>query len=252
MSTGDVYRALWRRKLFIVLATAVVGVAAWYGLSRLAPMYEASTLVRVEPPASSAGDPASLEAAQTLARTYTQIVSSGALDDRVRELAGGGRRSTPAVDVSAQTVQDLDLFWISARSRTAAGAARVAEVAPRALRELVSAGSAGAGRARSIVVVKPAQAPSSPSSPSMELDLALAIFVGLVFNGALALLLELSSDRLPDTAHLERVFGRPVLGTVPSVDLVSLKEGTRPAAPPAARAGTGEERSDDALEPAHG
>lgn len=220
MSAVEVYRALWRHKLFLLLGTAAIAVAAWFAVSREAPTYSASALVRVQEHATDPGQAvSSLQAGQTLAETYSTILSSGALNARIAQLAGrGGTPVGPSFDVSARTVQDLDLFWVSAHARSGAAAAALANAAPRALRE--SARRTGSVKAvGDVAVVKPASAPDGPSSPKTVLDVVLAVVVGLIFSGALALLFELVSDRLPDPDQLERVFGQPVLAAVPSVPL---------------------------------
>jgi capsular polysaccharide biosynthesis protein len=228
MSAGDVYRALWRHRVFILLATAAVGAAAWYGISRLAPTYEASTLVRVQALADPTNPAASLDASETLARTYAQVIDSGALDGRVRAIlsrASGVRVSN--VNLSASPVQDLALIWISAKSRVPEVAAKVADASPRALRAFASTSTTR----DQIVTVRRADVPSSPTSPKKTLDLALAIVLALILNCGIALLLELLSDRVPDVDDMEESFGYPVLGTIPTLELVALNAANRPLRP---------------------
>ena len=68
--------------------------------------------------------------------------------------------------------------------------------------------------------------------------------IGLVLNGAFALLLEFLADRLPDLDELEAALGKPVLATVPKVALQpgnveELKRPTQSRAPV-----TGQTRAD--------
>lgn len=228
MSAGDVYRALWRHRVLIVFGTVVVGVAAWYGIARLTPTYEASTLVRVQQPIRA--DPVgSLQAGQELAQTYAEIIGAGGLDTQIRAALRQRGTTAPAsgLGVSASPVQNLALLWISAKSDSPVAAARVANAVPVALRGFVRS----SGATDRISVVKRASVPSSPVSPNRVLDLVLAVALGLVFNGALALLVEVFSDRLPDIDDLEETFGYPVLGTIPALDLVALNPASRPLTP---------------------
>ena len=48
LTAGDVYRALWRHKVFIAALTALFVAAALYATSRQARSYETSSLVRVQ------------------------------------------------------------------------------------------------------------------------------------------------------------------------------------------------------------
>ncbi len=68
----------------------------------------------------------------------------------------------------------------------------------------------GAGR-----VVSPAIAESEPVAPSPLRNAVLGVAVGLVLGLAMAFLYEYLDDSLKSTEEVERVFGAPVLGTIP-------------------------------------
>jgi capsular polysaccharide biosynthesis protein len=248
LTAGDVYRALWRHKALILVLTAVFVGVTWYLVSRESRRYDASTLVRVEERGPNAGDAsAALLAAQTLAQTYAKLIGSGALKPGVRSLLSecssrtpisppslpGGvrlssckslgdvsetrlaRRNLSQVGISASQVESLDLLSITARSKNKVQAKVAANATVLALRSFIHT-APGSER---IVVAKPAALPSSPASRQLALKVVLALMVGLLFNGALALLLELFRDRLPETDELAKTLGQPVLATIPSLRL---------------------------------
>jgi capsular polysaccharide biosynthesis protein len=277
VTAGDVYRALWRHKFFIVALTAVFVGAAWYASSQQARRYEASTLVRVQERGDTGN--ASLLAAQTLAQTYAKIIGSGALKGAIETFVAGcasgkpsslkgflppvaprpartsngtlpgtsrsvrraaaarrfrrsytracrsigvtsrGRvapRKVSEVKLSGSPVQGVDLLSISARSKTPANATIAANAAPWALRAFIRRTGSGTEK---VVLVKAATKPSSPASQQLPLKIAIALMFGLIFNGALALLLELFRDRLPEPDELGQALGRPVLATIPNLRL---------------------------------
>lgn len=246
MTAGDVYRALWRHKLFIAVLTALLVGATWYVTSRQSRTYEASTLVRVQERGPDAGDAsAALVASQTLTQTYAKIIDSGALQAEIRRLiatcsnpasaqprseAGAsscrwlrsrnlGRaslRQFSEAELSASPVEDLDLLSIAARSENPARAMVVASAAPVALRSFIRRTGS---RSEQIVVVKAATMPTSPVSRQLPLKIAIALTLGLIFNGALALLLEVFRDRLPESDELGQTLGHPVLATIPGLRL---------------------------------
>jgi capsular polysaccharide biosynthesis protein len=257
VTAGDVYRALWRHKLLVVALTAAFVAAALYLTSRETDSYEASTLVRAQQRGENAGSAEALRASQTLAQTYARIVEEGALQDEIatlvrqcsrRSLApedapsrragsaatravrdpprgsceslGGIRRVVPRrvadVGLSASPVEDLDLLSITARSDNRRNAAVAANAAPWALRAFIRRSGA---RTERIVTLKRATIPTSPVSRQLPLKIAIAAMLGLIFNGALALLLELFRDRLPAPDELGRALGHPVLATIPSLRL---------------------------------
>lgn len=277
MTAGDVYRALWRHKWFILILTAACVTAAWYATARQTQAYEASSLVRVQERGRSAGDAAAaLQASQDLARTYAKMVGSGALAGEVRTLVATcarskgssaktlptGRSASPGsssgknagtagaapcawlagkgtaglapatiakVKLSAAEVEDLDLLSITARSTSPRSALLAAAAAPDALRGFIRKTAPASER---IVPVK-AVTTSSRVSRHLPLNVAIALVLGLIFAGALALLLELFRDRLPEADELEQTLGHPVLATIPSLRLHPMaprgRDGTEPA-----------------------
>jgi capsular polysaccharide biosynthesis protein len=251
VTAGDVYRALWRHKLFIAALTALFVGAAWFVTSRESRKYEASTLVRVQARGPDAGNAsAALLASQTLSQTYARIIDSGALEADMRRLiarclvptassrTGNSASSTTTQDtcawvggrnrgrislrqfseatIAGDPVEDLDLLSITVRSTNPTRAMVVANAAPRVLRSFIrTTGS----RSERVVIVKAADVPTSPVSRQLPLKLAIALVLGLIFNGALALLIELFRDRLPEVDELGRALGHPVLATVPALRL---------------------------------
>jgi capsular polysaccharide biosynthesis protein len=219
VTAGDVYRALWRHRLFILALTAVCVGAAWYATSRQERTYEASTLVRIQQPTSDAGETlAALQASERLARTYATIIGSDALRGPI---AASVAAKVPLADfsnvqVDAEPVEDLGLLWISARSADPARSAIVANAVPPVLRAFNE--NTGAVRDQ-IVTIKSATKPSSPSAPDTGLEVGLAVLLALLFNSGLVLLFEVLRDRLPESDELGQELGYPVLGTIPALRL---------------------------------
>jgi capsular polysaccharide biosynthesis protein len=276
LTAGDVYRALWRHKLFIAVLTGLLVGATWYVTSRQSRTYEASTLVRVQERGPDAGDAsAALVASQTLTQTYAKIIDSGALQAEIRRLIATcsnrasaqprseadapGNAASPAnprspgasscrwlrsrnlgrvslrqfseAELSASPVEDLDLLSITSRSESPTRAMVVASAAPVALRSFIRrTGSLS----EQIVIAKPATMPTSPVSRQLPLKIAIAFVLGLIFNGALALLIELFRDRLPESDELGQTLGYPVLATIPGLRLHPITAVEAPREEPAA------------------
>ena len=218
VTAADVYRALWRHKVLILVLTAVFVGATWYVTSRVAKTYEASALVRIQQPITNAGDAFnSLESSARLAQTYAKVINSGALNDPTRAALASklpALRTSPTL--SASPVQDLDLVWISARSHDPTVAAVAANVAADQLHQFTSRTST---IGEQVLIIKKATAPTSPISPRVGFNLGLALVLGLIFNSALALLIEVFRDRMPDPEELGQSLGYPVLATIPTLQL---------------------------------
>jgi succinoglycan biosynthesis transport protein ExoP len=215
MAAIDFYRALWRRRYMIVALTAVITGIAWFLASREAKTYEATTMIRIE---QTITDPtqagSALAVGQQLAQTYAQIVTAQSIQAQIYK-ALGGKIPASQINISASPVQNLALLHISNTSRSPRDAALVANEAPAVLRKFI-AGRQSAIKDQ-IITINRAEVPSSPISPRPKRTALLALLIGLVFNGGLALVIEFFSDRLPDVEEIERAVGKPVLGTIPAL-----------------------------------
>ncbi len=109
-----------------------------------------------------------------------------------------------------------------------------------------------APRSERIVTVKAATT-SSRVSRHLPLNVAIALVLGLIFSGALALLIELFRDRLPEADELEQTLGHPVLATIPNLRLHRMAPPARDGTGPAVAVGQsvdGESRTGSSRAPA--
>ena len=216
MTIADVYRALWRHKLYVVAGTLIALACTWYLTSTKPKVYKASTLIRVQ---QRTADPSqalsALETGQRLVQTYARIATTGTIESNIaRDL----RHQVPSGEVfgavAANQVQDLELMSITASSTNPRYAELIANAAPDALRQFIE--RTGTTRDQ-IITVERAEVPTSPSSPHLKSNLILALLLGLILNGGLALLAEFLLDRVSDLEELETVAGHPILATVPTL-----------------------------------
>ncbi len=217
MTVADVYRALWRHKIFIVAGTAIVLGIAWFLTSTKPKIYEASALIRVQQriddPTQALG---ALQTGERLVRTYARIARTATIAAKIAEqLKGAVPPSEVYGSIRAHQVEDLELLSITARSRNPRHAALIANAAPAALRSFIA--QTGTTRDQ-VITVQAAGVPRSPSSPDLRFNLLMALLLGLILNGGLALLAELLLDRVSGLDELERVAQRPILATVPVLE----------------------------------
>ena len=71
-----------------------------------------------------------------------------------------------------------------------------------------------------------------PSSPNLQLNITIAVMLGLILGGALALLKESVSDRIDDIEELERTTKHPVIATIPNLKFATPKREARPKPEP--------------------
>jgi capsular exopolysaccharide synthesis family protein len=77
-------------------------------------------------------------------------------------------------------------------------------------------GVAGGVGVNNISIVDPARMPIRPSSPRPLLNLLIALLAGSMAGLGLALALEQIDDAISDPSDLEKIFGLPLLGTIPN------------------------------------
>jgi capsular polysaccharide biosynthesis protein len=214
VDTSEFYGALWRHKIFISAMTAVFIVSALALTLREQKVYEASSLVRVQQLISDPGQALGVLAASAqLAQTYGRIVETSTIASRI---ADGSKGQLPFSEVdgrvSGSPLQGLDMLTISARSPDPLTAERIANAAPHALESFIR--QTGTLRDQ-VTLVQRASLPRTQASPNVKLNLALALILGLVFNSALALIIDLISDRIGDADDFEKLTGVPVLASIP-------------------------------------
>lgn len=231
MTAGDVYRALWRHKAFIVLMTMAVVAAAWFLTSREPNVYEASTKVHIIPPFGDGLNPEqAADIGERLAQTYAEAAKTTAIAQKVYDELGGAVELR-AIDgkVSATPARGLEFLTLSVRNQSPERAQLIANALPRALESYID--DFENLRNLEVAVVDPALVPREPVSPNLMLNLALALLFGLLFNAALALLVEAVGDRIHDTDELERLTGHPVLTSIPMLKFASQPRAVREIEP---------------------
>jgi capsular polysaccharide biosynthesis protein len=230
MPTVDVYRALWRHKIFIVVMTALLaGVTAFF-VSRQVKEYQATSLVRIQQRVANPTEAfGALQTGQLLAETYAKIVETDTVRRRIFAILGSRVPDTRDVSITGSSVNQLDLMQIAVKTSDPTQSRIIANAAPKALRQFIHD---TATLRDQIVTVDPAAQPKSPVSPRVKLDVALAVLLGLIFNAALALVLDLVSDRSRDPDELEELFELPVLATIPSLKLRAAPQLRVPASAP--------------------
>jgi capsular polysaccharide biosynthesis protein len=210
----EFYGALWRHKIFISAMTAIFIASALVLTLREQKIYQATSLVRVQQLISDPGQALGvLTASAQLAQTYGKIVETSTIAQKIATNSKG-QLLLSEVDghVSGSPVQGLDMLTISARSPDRLTAEKIANAAPHALESFIR--QTGTLRDQ-VTVVQRADLPKAPASPNVKLNLALALILGLVFNAALALVIDLISDRVGDADEFEKLTGVPVLASIP-------------------------------------
>jgi capsular polysaccharide biosynthesis protein len=213
---SDVYRALWRHKLLIVVMTAVVVGTTFVLTARQTKLYTASSLVRVQQNVQNGQEVfGALMTGERLARTYEPMAETKSVRNRTKALLQGKVPDDNFV-VHATQLSDLDLLEIAVTDRDPKVAAAVANAVPAALTGFIDTTESFPD---TITMIERASPPTTPSSPNLRLRLVIALMLGLILSSGLALSKERLSDRIEGAQELETLTGHPVIATIPNLKL---------------------------------
>ena len=217
MSVDQLLRTLWRGK-WIVLITVVVATAATYLIARSAPkVYEATATLFVGDREAAVDDFQALQSAQSLTKTYAELIQSENIADLVADDLPGEQSGDDLLDrVVFQPISETQLIVVTAEGPTAGDAATLANVYARTFSEYAATNLTARTRS-DISLVDPAQAPGAPIRPRPLLYSAVMLLLSVFLGIGLALLRAQFDRSLGDEEELGRILEVPVLARVPAI-----------------------------------
>lgn len=217
MSLEQVLRVLWRRK-WIVLLTVLSCTVSTYVVTKSAnKVYEATATLFVGDTKSAPDDFAALQSAQSLAKTYAELIQSRNVADRVATDHPGVGSGQELLDrVTFEPVSQTQLILLTAEAGSAKGAAVLANAYAKSLIQYADENLARQTKS-DLTLADPARAPSSPTRPRPVLYTMVAFVLSLFLGVMLALLRHQLDGRLGDEEEVERELGTTVLASIPYV-----------------------------------
>lgn len=206
---SELYRALWRRRVLVLLGTLLCVAIALIVTAQRETIYTATATVRVEPVDSNNANDL-YEASQRLSRSYAEIYTQGAVIRQMTRYMEGQAPPDPT-ELAAGQLKDLDLLEVRGVASSARRAANIANAGARALE--------GFSTRERLTLITRAEPPDQHSSPNVKMSLILALVGGFVMSAGAALLLDALLQPIPDPDELERSMDMPVLAVVPRLDL---------------------------------
>ena len=210
------YIALLSRWWWLLVAGATIaGIAAYFVTGTIAPTYRASSTLlinQVETPGSIVYS--DVLTSERLTKTYRELITKRPILETVIAEAGepGLTADELASKLETKAVKDTQLVTISVSDQSPERAARLAnEVARTFVQEESSDALTRSGTTR---IVEPAAVPGTPISPNLKLNMALAVLMGLVLAGGVALLIEYLDDTIKSADDVSFASGLPTLGEV--------------------------------------
>jgi capsular exopolysaccharide synthesis family protein len=206
MQSRDVLRALWRRRLLVLLvAIATTLLSVVFALTRTAE-YESSSTIVLTPTAASGGT-VSPEALDALLGTYAQTAKSSLIRDKASAQLG---EPLPG-SIETSTKSGTGILQIIGTSDSAEGAASSATATAKAF-----IGYLKGNKVLEPQIVDPAIVPSSPTQPHPPLIIAIGIMLGLLAGAMLAYFVEQFRGRVETTDDVSDLTTLPIVGVLPN------------------------------------
>ena len=199
----------------LIAGAAIAGLAAFLVTRTITPTYSASATLLVDltqqPGTVVYND---ILASERLTKTYRELITQRPVLEGV--LSGGEFPDLSVGDLrenlDVSITRDTQLLKISATDEDPDQAARLANAVATtfvAQQNLLSVTRSG-----TVSIVESAERLNSPVSPNLRLNILLAVAVGFILAGGLALGLEYLDDTVKTPDDVKAVAGLPILGEV--------------------------------------
>ena len=214
-------KALWVKKLVIILAAIVIGGASFaYSSVIIKPMYRSTTRIYVvnrnqsDKPGLTNQD---LQAGTYLVKDYREIIlSQDVLEKVVTDLGLTIDAKALAKKVQVTVPADTRIVSISVSDYKPDEASRIAN----ALREVAAQKIITVTRVSDVTTLEEARPAIAPSSPNIRRNTVIGVGLGAGLVIVVVLLIELFDDRVKRPEDIEDVMEISLLGVIPNLDKV--------------------------------
>ena len=229
MQLRDYFAFLRRRLWLLILGPVIASAVAIHISGKIAPEYRATAEIFVmnqsaaqinaandlnsltggnNPPLGVNG----LQVEEKLTNTYVRLIERRAIMEAVvATLALPMSAQDLEGKVSAEGIEDTQLILLKAED---ADPARAAAIANTTAQQFVADMERLLGRGGSLSIAEEASLPSSPFKPNEMTNLMLAVVLGLLVAGAIAVSLDYLDDTIKSAADLDAL-GLVTLGAIP-------------------------------------
>ena len=215
--------------LKIILAAAAALGVIFFLVSQflLTPVYTSQTLLHVSNMTerkSSIVTTSDVQVSRELLDTCVVILNSRTVLDKVAEQSGLDYTANQIKNmISAQSVSSTEIFKISVTHTNPKEAQIIADtitrVAPAEFKRVMNGGA--------VSIVDYATYPVSPSAPNIPKNTVLGVLLGGIVSAALFILIEAMDTRVRDEFTLEEEFGLPIVGVIPSFELLEQSKASK-------------------------
>ena len=227
ISINDILKILKRRWKVIMILTLVAAMASGIiSYFVLTPIYQASTQILVNQKGSNNQlDSNQIRTNVEMINTYSVIVKSPAILEKVikdHNLGQSVGQLNQKITINSQA--DSQVFSLTVQDNNAARAAEIANAVTETFQKEIP----NIMNIDNVSILSKAEVTKNPTpvKPNPQLNIAIAVVVGLMAGIGLAFLLEYMDNTIKDNRDVEVYLGLPVLSSIPEIPQ-DLKKGKR-------------------------
>ena len=203
-----------RLKLIVLITLACAVITGLVSVFLIKPTYEASSSIIVGKPTNNIKtDNNDVMMYQNLVKTYAQIAQS----DSVAKAALNKLNENITLDqfqkmVSVTPQEGTQILTIKADSKDPNEAAKVVDTMASSF---ISESKKVFPTGGDIQIMDRAQIPNKPVKPKKTLNVAIALFLGLIVSVGISFLLEYQDNTIKTEDDIDRYLELPVIGVIP-------------------------------------
>lgn len=213
----EIFGMLRKRWLMIASITLIAAIlAAGVSFFLLKPQYEASTtmIVSYKQNQEALMDYNQLQMSQKLATTYSQIIKSNRIADKViKKLDLDLSSKDLNSKISVSQVETTEIFKITVKDNDPELAALIANTEAEIFKQEIN----DMMKVDSVSTIDVAKVPESPVAPNKVMNIAIATVLGMMVSVGLVFVLEFLDRTYKTPSDIERHLGLPILGAIPDI-----------------------------------
>lgn len=152
---------------------------------------------------------------QKMVKTYSKFATTKAVAEDVISELNLNITADELISMMSVTPQgDTEFLTISVKSKDKTEVAKIANQIAKSLKKV----STEIKKQDNVQLVDEAVAPDKPDSPRPLLNIAVALFVGLMLSIGIVFLIEYLDNTVKDEEELTRLLGVPVIGVIPTIE----------------------------------
>lgn len=234
-----------KKRLVLILAIALVAVVgvAIVNYYIIKPVYQAKAAILIKETNKGTINNQEIQANLNLINTYNEIIKSPRILDEVGKKLNYSEGQTAGLSgkITVSSVKNSQVISITVEADSQPTAALIANT----VAETFEANIKSIMSIDNVRILTPAKTNpnAAPIRPNKGFNVAIALVVGLIVGGGLALLLEYLDNTIKTERDIEKVLELPILGAVPRIEESKANKKSRKLRPYEEVAATRERRA---------